>query len=87
MQQRVEKVGGEGSDVKKSSSTKLEWENKTVERMKNVACETVLLLILNTHRMANIIVDDGHFAKEKKKAEGSGEGEKNGLMYLIIRWS
>lgn len=45
-------------------------KKKTAEKSKKKLCETVFLLISSTHQMANIILDDGHFAKERKKARG-----------------
>ena len=64
---------------KKERKQSIELKRKKATR------ETVFLLISSTHQMANITLDDGHFAKERKKARG--REMKKGLMYLIIRWS
>lgn len=66
-------------------NTRKRGKKKTVEKSKKETRETVFLLISSTHQMANIILDDGHFAKERKKARG--REMKKGFMYLIIRWS
>ena len=77
---------GWGTNVKKSSSTKCEErKRRKKENSWKGTRETVFLLISSTHQMANIILDDGHFAKERQKA--GGREMKKGFMYLIIRWS
>lgn len=52
----------------------MQVKRRTAEIEKR-AHETVFLRISSTHQMANIILDDSHFAKES---------EKKGLVYLIL---
>lgn len=55
-------------------------EKRKVEKKKKWTYETVLLLISSTHQMANIILDDGHFAKEREK---DGGGWRKGSCTLL----
>lgn len=76
-----------GHTCQKVKFNKMRVKRRTVEkRKKKGAHETVFLLISGTHQMANIILDDGHFAKERNK-KPEGREMKKGFMYLIIRWS
>lgn len=43
--------------------------------------ETVFLLISSTHQIANIILDDGHFARESEKAGGRWRRGSCSLLY------
>lgn len=81
MQQR----GGRAGHTSKSQIQQNVSEKENSRTGKKGTHETVFLLISSTHQMANIISDDGHFAKEREKA--GGREMKKGFMYLIIRWS
>lgn len=69
LKKRYKEGDGWGMYVKKSSSTKCKRKGEQLKRKKRTH-ETVFLLISSTHQMANIILDDGHFAKESEKAGG-----------------
>ena len=55
------------SQVQQNASQK---EEKKMLKGKMGKHETVFLLISSTHRMANIILDDGNFTKERKPEGG-----------------
>lgn len=50
----------------------MQTEKKNMRRLieEKEKHETVFLFLSNTHQMTNIILNDGHFAEERKKTEG-----------------
>lgn len=76
MNKKCNREGGVGGGVMSKSQVQQNTREKGGKKensWKEKTCETVFLLISGTHQMANIILDDGHFAKERER-KGDGEG-------------